>query len=244
MIVGPGNRWVTAAKHIVSDRVGIDMLAGPSELVVLADDSADPALIAADLLAQAEHDADAIPILVTTSMSLVESVNAQLWRQLGTLTTRDTAAAALHNGAAIVAVNLDAAIAISDRLAPEHLQVMTRNADTVGRRISNCGSLFIGHHAAEVLGDYGAGPNHVLPTGGTARFRAGLSVFTFLRARTWLRIDDSRTASELVIDAAELARVESLEAHAIAAERRGIPSGAPSSTRTPSKGSSPASSTV
>jgi histidinol dehydrogenase len=220
LIVGPGNRWVTAAKHLVCDRVGIDMLAGPSELAVLADDSADARTIAADLLAQAEHDIDAVPILVTTSRTLAEAVNAELSRQIKGLPTTDVAAESLGNGRAYVVPDLDAAIKACDALAPEHLQVLTRDAISVASQVRHCGGLFIGPRAPEVVGDYGAGPNHVLPTGGTARFRAGLSVYTFLRARTWLRGDDALAGEPLLRDAASLARVESLEAHAKAAEAR------------------------
>ncbi|HEX8876637.1 MAG TPA: histidinol dehydrogenase [Phycisphaerales bacterium] len=220
VIVGPGNRWVTAAKHLVSGEVGIDMLAGPSELLVLADATADPALIAADLLAQAEHDDDAIPTLVTTDPTLPGRVDAALRSQLESLPTAPTARAALANGFALVASDLDEAIAIVDRAAPEHLEILTERADHVASRITNAGAVFIGPRSAEVLGDYGSGPNHVLPTGGTARFRAGLSVFTFLRARTWLRIDAADEARTLARDAAALARLERLEGHARSAEAR------------------------
>lgn len=221
IIVGPGNRWVTAAKHLVSGIVGIDMLAGPSELVILADDAADPATVAADLLAQAEHDADAVPILVTPSNALSTAVREQLSRQLATLPTRASAAAALCNGFAALTSDLDEAVDICNRLAPEHLQIMTAPdvATSLVLRLRHAGALFIGSRAAEVFGDYGAGPNHVLPTGGTARFSAGLSIFTFMRVRTWLRIDGDG-AEPLARDAAALARLEGLEAHARAAERR------------------------
>jgi phosphoribosyl-ATP pyrophosphohydrolase/phosphoribosyl-AMP cyclohydrolase/histidinol dehydrogenase len=220
IVVGPGNRWVTAAKHLLSVDTGIDMLAGPSELLVLADDSADPALVAADLLAQAEHDADAVPVLVTTSPELIKSVDRELRVQLDALPTRATAAAALGNGAAVLVGSIGEGIRLVDRLAPEHLEIITRDAAAQARLVKSAGAVFIGPHAGEVLGDYGAGPNHVLPTGGTARFRAGLSVLTFLRARTWLRVDDADSAAGLVRDAAALARLESLEGHARAAERR------------------------
>jgi phosphoribosyl-ATP pyrophosphohydrolase/phosphoribosyl-AMP cyclohydrolase/histidinol dehydrogenase len=220
MIVGPGNRWVTAAKFLVSDRVGIDMLAGPSELVVLADDTADPAVIAADLLAQAEHDEDAVPIIVALDATLPDVIEVELCRLLQALPTRATATAALRNGFAVVASALDDAIAICDRIAPEHLEVMTRNPEETADKFSHAGAVFIGSASAEVFGDYGAGPNHVLPTGGTSRFRAGLSVFTFLRPRTWLRMDDGFLSTMLRQDAAALARIEQLEAHARAAEVR------------------------
>lgn len=220
LIVGPGNRWVTAAKHLVSRDVGIDMLAGPSELLVLADDAADPAIIAADLLAQAEHDDDAVPMLLATDFALIERVEQELNAQLQTLRTRSTAAAALRNGFACHAPSIEEMLRLADLVGAEHLELQTRDAQTIARRIRAAGAIFIGSRSAEVFGDYGFGPNHVLPTGGTARFRAGLSVMTFLRIRTWLRIDDSTAAGDAAADAIALARLESLEAHARAAERR------------------------
>jgi phosphoribosyl-ATP pyrophosphohydrolase/phosphoribosyl-AMP cyclohydrolase/histidinol dehydrogenase len=220
VIVGPGNRYVTAAKQLVAGRVAIDMLAGPSELLVLADSSASPAVIAADLLAQAEHDPDALPVLATLDPTHVDRVEAELERQLGSLPTADIARAALANGGVVVVANVEEGIAACDALAPEHLALLVRDATGVAPRLAHFGALFIGAGSAEVLGDYGAGPNHVLPTGGTARSKGGLSVYTFLRVRTWLRIDDSAAARPLVEDAAWFGRVEGLEAHARAAERR------------------------
>ncbi len=219
-IVGPGNRWVVAAKQLVAGRVAIDMLAGPSELVVLADDSADPEVVAADLLAQAEHDPDALPVLVTTSGVLAETVNDALERQLAKLPTAETASAALANGFAVVVPDLETGVEICNRLAPEHLELDLRDASRIAPRMKHYGGLFVGVHAAEVLGDYGAGPNHTLPTGGTARSSAGLSVLHFLRVRTWMEIDDPEAARTLVEDAVALARHEGLEAHARSAERR------------------------
>jgi histidinol dehydrogenase len=220
IVVGPGNRWVTAAKQLVSGTVGIDMLAGPSELVVLADQFADAATVAADLLAQAEHDADALPVLVTTSEELAMSVDLAIEEQLAELPTRTVAEAALENGFVVVVPDLETAVAVCDQLAPEHLQVMTREPDKIAARLDHWGGLFIGSGSAEVLGDYGAGPNHTLPTGGVARFRGGLSVFDFLRVRTWLEIGDPIAAREMTEDAVNLARLEGLEAHARAAEMR------------------------
>lgn len=220
VIVGPGNRWVTAAKKLVSGDVRIDMLAGPSELLVLADDTADPETVAADLLGQAEHDPDAIPVLVTTSDALRDRVDDALERQLATLPTKDTAAAALENGLSLLATDLDEAIATANRLAPEHLEVMVADPWSVAPKLEHYGGLFIGAHAAEVLGDYGSGPNHVLPTGGTARYSGGLSVFDFLRVRTWLEVTDLDDAQVLVDDAVALARHEGLEAHARSAAKR------------------------
>lgn len=219
-IVGPGNRWVTAAKKLVSGLVAIDMLAGPSELVVFADQKADARTVAADLLAQAEHDPDALPILVTNHEPLIDATNAELERQLATLPTAETARAALRNGYAVLAPTPDAAIEVVDRLAPEHLELLLENANVVAPRLRHWGGLFIGAGTAEVLGDYGAGPNHTLPTGGTARFTGGLSVFHFLRIRTWMRIDAPAEAQELVADSIALARHEGLEAHARSAELR------------------------
>ncbi|MEL6761406.1 MAG: histidinol dehydrogenase, partial [Myxococcota bacterium] len=218
VIVGPGSRWVAAAKKLVSGQVAIDMIAGPSELVVLADDTADPATVAADLLAQAEHDDDAIPLLVTTSAPLADAVDAELSSQLSELPTAATARVAVTNGFSVVVADIEAGIAVCDQLAPEHLQVMCRNAPEVGRELRHYGGLFVGDRAAEVFGDYGAGPNHVLPTGGTARLTGGLSVVDFMRLRTWLEIgEDSERVAD---DAAQLARLEGLEGHARAAERR------------------------
>jgi phosphoribosyl-ATP pyrophosphohydrolase/phosphoribosyl-AMP cyclohydrolase/histidinol dehydrogenase len=217
VVVGPGNRWVTAAKQSVSARVGIDMLAGPSELAILADAAADPGLVAADLLAQAEHDHDALPVLVTTAAELVDEVRRELESQLTDLPIAATARVALAAGGALVVHSVDEAVAAIDRLAPEHLHLAVSDPRAIARRIGSAGALFLGDRSAEVFGDYGAGPNHVLPTGGQARFTAGLSVFTFLRIRTWLDIDDPL---ELVPATARLARLEGLEAHARSAERR------------------------
>ena len=189
LIVGPGNRWVTAAKKLVYGDVGVDMLAGPSELVVLADDEADPGMLAADLIAQAEHDVDARPFLVTTSPTLGDAVRLELEAQLATLPTAGTARVALASGGCLLAASLDEALAICDRLAPEHLELMIRDPLGAVDRLRHYGSLFVGEQSAEVFGDYGVGPNHVLPTGRCARFAGGLSVFTFLRIATWMHIE-------------------------------------------------------
>lgn len=223
IIVGPGNKWVTAAKKRIAGRCAIDMLAGPSELLILADETSDPEIVAADLLAQAEHDVAAAPMLITTSAPLVADVEAALERQLESLPTAPTARDALRQGGFVcIASSIEEAVALSDIIAPEHLEIITRDPERVARRIENAGALFIGARAAEVAGDYGVGPNHTLPTGGGARFGAGLSVFHFLRIRTWLRMDDRAddASGEIFADAARLARLEGLEAHARAAELR------------------------
>ena len=221
MIVGPGNRYVTAAKQLLAGTVGIDMLAGPSEVLVLADETADARLVAADLLAQAEHDADARAILVTTSAALIRDVNEELVVQLANLSTPATAREALAHSFAVQCANIDECIEVASRVAPEHLEVMTRDdPSSVARRVRSFGAAFLGPWSAEVLGDYGAGRNHVLPTRGCARFSSGLSVFTFLRARTWMRIDNRAGAGALYHQTASFARIEGLEAHARAAEIR------------------------
>jgi phosphoribosyl-ATP pyrophosphohydrolase/phosphoribosyl-AMP cyclohydrolase/histidinol dehydrogenase len=219
-VVGPGNVYVTAAKRMIAGRVAIDTLAGPSELVVLADAMADPGTVAADLLAQAEHDPRAVPVLVCVGDGIAAQVSAEIARQLETLPTAVVARAALTNGGVVVVRDLDEATAACDLLAPEHLQLHVADADSLAPSLRHYGALFIGTRSAEVLGDYGAGPNHVLPTGRIARSTGGLSVLTFLRVRTWLAIDDPVGARELVEDAAWLGRVEGLEAHARSAERR------------------------
>jgi histidinol dehydrogenase len=224
IIVGPGNKWVTAAKSLISGICAIDMLAGPSEVLVIADGSGDAQTIAADLLAQAEHDVEARPILVTTSRNMIDRVNEALVEQLRVLPTGETARAAVRKGFAVEVASVAEAVAVSDRIAPEHLEVQVEgDAKAVAFQCQNYGAVFIGHGAAEVLGDYGAGPNHVLPTGGTARYTGGLSVFTFLRVRTWMRMDDLPGGQVVVKDAVELARLEGLEGHARAAEKRLLP---------------------
>jgi len=219
-VVGPGNKFVTAAKQVVSSQVAIDLLAGPSELVIVADHGADAGLVAADLLAQAEHDPSALPILVTIDRSLVERVNRALKEQIIGLDDAGTAVCAFGNGFAVVVEDLNEAVNVCDRIAPEHLALHLANAQSFAPRFSHYGAMFVGANAAEVMGDYGAGPNHTLPTGGTARYTGGLSVFNFVRIRTWMRIDDTNAASPLVQDAARLSELEGLQAHAISAKRR------------------------
>ncbi len=215
-IVGPGNRWVTAAKQRVAGRVAIEGLAGPSELVVIADGGASAGLVAADLLAQAEHDPDALVVLITTAPEVADAVDAALAEQLADLPTAEVARVAVRAGFCVVVPDLVRAAAVSDALAPEHLALHV--ADPSAVPVRHYGAAFLGGGSAEVFGDYGAGPNHVLPTSGTARSTGALSVVTFLRARTWLRLDDPGV---LAADAAALARLEGLEAHARAADRRG-----------------------
>ena len=217
IVVGPGNRWVTAAKKCVAGDVAIDMLAGPSELVVVADQSADPATVAADLLAQAEHDPDAFTALVTTHAALIEQVERELAEQLVTLPTSAIARTALGRSIAVTCASLDEAATVCDRLAPEHLQLSLHDPESFAAMCRHAGACFLGERSAQVFGDYGVGGNHVLPTGRGARMTGGLSALTFLRVRSWLRLDNPALA---IGDVAALARLEGLEAHARAVERR------------------------
>jgi phosphoribosyl-ATP pyrophosphohydrolase/phosphoribosyl-AMP cyclohydrolase/histidinol dehydrogenase len=218
LICGPGNRWVTAAKQLVVGSVGIDMLAGPSELLIVADDESNPQTVAADLLAQAEHDVDARPFLVCLSEAFANTVIEELRVQLSELPTGKVAELALQNGCAIVVQDREQAQEVCTRLAPEHLELHLEEAQAFAEQVKHAGCIFVGSQSAEVLGDYGAGPNHTLPTGGTARWSAGLNVFTFVRVRTWLQLNNPSEA--LVNDTVALARHEGLVGHARSASRR------------------------
>jgi len=224
VIVGPGNKWVTAAKSLVNGYCGIDMLAGPSEVLVIADPTADAEVVAADLIAQAEHDVVARAILLSTCSDTIDQINVHVKEQVAVLPepNRSTARRAFQQSFSVRCASIDEAIALSDSLAPEHLEIHTAKADAVGARCGNYGGLFVGRDAAEVLGDYGAGPNHTLPTGGTGRYTGGLSVFNFLRIRTWMRVDDREKAQGIVNDSIVMARCEGLEGHARAAECRSL----------------------
>lgn len=223
VVVGPGNRFVAAAKRIVSDRVSIDTIAGPSEVCVVCDASADPATVAADLLAQAEHDTDAGAYVVTFDEAFAQRVAAEVQARLADLPTRATAAEALaRRGEIVLCADLDEAVAVVNALAPEHLEVVFADPAAEVRvlgAVRHAGGVFVGARAAEVFGDYGAGPNHTLPTGGAARRKGGLSVFDFVKVITTLEGGDGLTA-EQVDDAVWFARAEGLEAHARAALRR------------------------
>lgn len=216
IVVGPGNRFVTAAKKLLFGNFGIDSLAGPSELLIIADHSARPDWVAADLLAQAEHDEDAITYLVTTSEHLASNVEEEILRQLVTLPTAATAERALRNGFIILVDSIDESVRISNDIGPEHLEL---HLEEVPEGLRNYGTLFENARSAEVFGDYGIGPNHTLPTGGASRFSAGLSVFHFLKAQTFMRSND-HADPQLIEDTARFARMEGLEAHARAAEIR------------------------
>ena len=220
VIAGPGNIWVTTAKRLVQGRVGIDMIAGPSEVLVLADDSANPEWLAADMLSRAEHDALASAICITDNEALAHAVIAELERQSATLPRADIVRKSLADWSAVVLVpDMDAAIALANRVAPEHLEVLMREPWSVLPRIRHAGAVFLGPYAPEPLGDYFAGPNHVLPTLGTARFSSALSVQTFCK-RTSIIAASPAFAAANADAVARLARMEQLEAHARSMECR------------------------
>jgi histidinol dehydrogenase len=216
IIAGPGNRYVAAAKRAVAGVCGVDALAGPSEVLIIASRDADPRLVAADLLAQAEHDTDARAILLTDDARFAGAVDDELARQLPLLSTRAVARAALDRNGYCVLFGLDDAIALANDLGAEHLELQGKRAEELAPRARCYGALFVGAGAGEVFGDYGAGPNHVLPTAGTARFSGGLSVLTFLTVRTALRAIGS-PGRDLVANTALLAQIEGLDAHRRAA---------------------------
>ncbi len=219
-IVGPGNQYVAAAKKLVYGAVDIDSIAGPSEIVVVADDTARADFVAADLLSQAEHSEDAAAILITTSEKLAEAVTGELVKQTALLSRREIVERSLADyGALIIADSLDDACELVNRLAPEHVEVMTANAEATAEKIRNAGAIFIGPYSPESVGDYFAGTNHVLPTGGTARFSSALGVYDFLKRTSVVRY----TKEELMRTAASIERLalaEGFEAHARAATIR------------------------
>ena len=221
LIVGPGNAWVTEAKRQLFGRVGIDTLAGPSEVLILADSSADPAWIAADLIAQAEHDENAFSALLCCDEGTIKATLEEVRRQLALLPDNSVASLSWEkNGLCLLVEDLERdAPALVKRLAPEHVQVIAKNARRLAQKIEGAGCVFVGEYAPTALGDYVAGSNHVLPTAGAARFASGLSVETFTRRTTI--VEASRSAlSELAPHAVLLARAEGLEAHARSLEIR------------------------
>jgi histidinol dehydrogenase len=213
-IVGPGNAYVAAAKRLVYGDVGIDMVAGPTEVVIAADASANPAWVAADLLAQAEHDALAFPILVAVGPEVALRVGQEVDRQLAELPRRDIAAKAIANqGVAIVVDSAETAIALVNRLAPEHAGIALADARTWAAKVTAAGAVFVGEGACEALGDYFAGPSHVLPTGGSARFSSPLGVGDFLKRTSFIEYDLAALAKQAPA-IARIAELEGLSGHA------------------------------
>jgi histidinol dehydrogenase len=213
-ITGPGNRFVAAAKQLVFGVVGIDSIAGPTEVVIVADDSARAEYVAADLMAQAEHADDSAAVLITTSMHLAEAVLLEIGWQMRALSRSEVIRKSLEEfGVILITDNLDEAFELVNQLAPEHVQVMTTEGDRDSQKINHAGAVFIGQHSPTALGDYFAGPNHVLPTGGTARFSSPLTVHDFTKRSNVVRYSAAafRDAAESI---ATLATVEGLDAHA------------------------------
>jgi histidinol dehydrogenase len=219
-IIGPGNAYVAAAKRRVFGQVGIDMVAGPSEIVVIADDSANPDWVAMDLFSQAEHDEVAQSILITPSQAFATKVQTSIAKLIGEMPRADIIRASLTNrGAIIITRDLAHACEVSDAIAPEHLELMFDDAEAYVSKLKHAGAIFVGHYACESLGDYCIGPNHVLPTSGTARFASPLGVYDFQK-RTSLIHPSVSGAQSLSRVAATLAHGEGLQAHARAAEMR------------------------
>ena len=213
-IMGPGNAYVAAAKRLVFGTVGIDLIAGPSEVLVVADEGNDPDWIAADLLAQAEHDTAAQSILITDSPALADGVAAAVERQLRTLPRAETAAASWRDyGAIVVVKSLAGAMALANRIAPEHLELAVAEPEALLTKVRNAGAVFLGRHTPEVIGDYVGGPNHVLPTARSARFSSGLSVLDFLKRTSLLKLGAAELRA-LAPAALTLAKAEGLDAHA------------------------------
>jgi histidinol dehydrogenase len=221
LIVGPGNAYVAEAKRQCFGQVGIDFVAGPSEVLVIADGSADPDVIASDLLAQCEHDRLARGVLVTTDRGVGEAVIASVARQLESLETEPIARPSWENfGEVILAASMDEAVSIANGRAPEHLELQTEDDERAASGLYNYGSLFIGKYSAEVFGDYASGPNHTLPTSGAARYTGGVWAGTFLKTCTFQKLDGP-AMREMAPLVSRLAKGEGLAAHARAAEIRG-----------------------
>lgn len=219
-IVGPGNAWVTAAKRHVYGACDVDGIAGPSEILVIADDGADPAMIAADLISQAEHDELACAVLVTDAPALVEAVDAALREQLATLPRAEMAARSLlDHGAAVIVRDRAQMLEAANDYAPEHLELLVRDPDALVEGLRTAGAIFVGPHTPEAAGDYTAGPSHVLPTAGAARFGSPVGVWDFIKYTSVLRLDAAglRAQADAIVT---LARAEGLEGHARAVELR------------------------
>ncbi|MEI8388531.1 MAG: histidinol dehydrogenase [bacterium] len=219
-IVGPGNKYVTAAKKEVYGVCGIDFLAGPSEVMIIADETANPSFIAADMLAQCEHDPDARAYLVTTSEKFANDVIKKVEEFLITLETREIASKSISKSIVILVENIEQAIEISNRKAPEHLEICYKNAEKDIDKYKNYGSLFIGDYSAEVFGDYCSGTNHILPTNGVARYTGGLSALDFVKIQTYQQISKNAAQNTLCAVASNLANIEGLMAHKLSADLR------------------------
>jgi histidinol dehydrogenase len=219
-ITGPGNAYVAAAKRMVFGEVGIDSIAGPTEVVIVADRTARPEFVAADLIAQAEHDEQAMSVCIATSAGLLRKVGDEVDRQLADAPRRAIAGQSLgQHGLLLLVKSMDQAVAAVNRIAPEHVELMTKQPSALARRITAAGAIFVGEWATEALGDYVAGPNHTLPTSGTARFASALSVADFVRFTTVLECSRSRFRG-LASAVETLAEAEGLFGHAASVKVR------------------------
>jgi histidinol dehydrogenase len=219
-IVGPGNRYVATAKRLVFGVVDVDMVAGPSEILIISDGKSSPSSVAADLISQAEHDEMALPILITTSGAFARKVEHEIEKQLLSLKRREIAKASLDGrGAILVVKNLQQAIALANRIAPEHLEVCLSHPVPLLKKIKNAGAVFLGLHTPEAIGDYLAGPNHILPTGGTARFSSPLGVEDFVKRMNWMRFT-KKALKGFEKDVKRFAEWEGLEGHYRAVQMR------------------------
>ena len=219
-IVGPGNKYVAYAKKLVYGVCDIDFIAGPSEVMIIADNTKDAKLIASDMLAQCEHDKDARAYLITDNIELAQEVNKEANEILKTLETKEIAEISFEKSVAIIVENLEQAIEIANKKAPEHLEIIFECADEVKDKFINYGSLFIGKNCAEVFGDYCSGTNHVLPTNGCAKYTGGLSVFDYVKIQTYQKLDE-QYSKELSQVASIIAQAEGLYAHKLSSELRG-----------------------
>jgi len=218
-IVGPGNKFVTAAKKYVFGEVGIDFLAGPSEVMIIADETAKAEFVSADMLAQCEHDLDARAFLVTTSADFAKKVEISAQKQLENLSTREIASKSFEKSFAVIVKNIDEAIEIANKKAPEHLELCFKDSKKKSDKFTNYGSLFIGNYSAEVFGDYCSGTNHVLPTNEVSKYCGGLSVFDFIKIQTYQII--SKQGNKLIQPiSSKLAETEGLYAHKLASDVR------------------------
>lgn len=218
-IVGPGNKYVTAAKKYVYGEVGIDFLAGPSEVMIIADESANPEFVAADMLAQCEHDFDARAFLICQNENFIRQVENFAQKQLEQLSTKEIASKSFEKSYAIIVNSLDEAIGLANKKAPEHLEICFKNAKKYIDKFNNYGSLFIGNYSAEVYGDYCSGTNHVLPTNEVSKYSGGLSVFDFIKIQTY-QIISKKGNCKISDVTSELANKEGLQAHKLAADIR------------------------
>jgi len=219
-ITGPGNKYVTAAKKEVYGVCGIDFLAGPSEIMIIADETANSSFVAADMLAQCEHDPDARAYLITTSNKFVHDVTQKIDEFLKNLETKEIASKSIQKSVVILVENIEQAVKIANKKAPEHLEVCYENAEKDIDKYTNYGSLFIGNYSAEVFGDYCSGTNHILPTNGVTRYTGGLSVFDFIKVQTYQQISKEAAQNNLCKIASNLANIEGLMAHKLSANLR------------------------